>query len=151
MNQPSPDRLLERLKACLDRGEVWKAKELATSYVAICYDAELWVACGELFLRTEDRERAGRLLYFAGSKDPGHRDAIKLYLARSDVARLQRDFARIKNPESVPAEVGDGLRRAEKQAESSCDWGCWVAGITFTGIFGLAIWKAIELVKSWLE
>ncbi len=90
MPPPTPAALIERLERERSRGQSWRARELAQQYPTILYDRALWLLCGETLLETHDPERAGRLLFLAGSDERNHAEAISLYLARNEAHAIRR-------------------------------------------------------------
>lgn len=102
MSSPDPATLIERLARERARGRLWRARELAQQYPEQFYDRDLWRACGDALLESHDPERAGKLLFLAGSEDPAHRDAIELYLARDDKHRIGHHLRRLPGFEVPP-------------------------------------------------
>ena len=105
MSLPNPATLIQRLDHERSRGRLWRARELAQQYPRALYDPELWLRCGETFLEIHDPERAGRLLFLAGSRDPAHGAAIALYLARHDAHAIRRHLGRLPSLDVLPAET----------------------------------------------
>ena len=105
MSLPNPATLIQRLDHERSRGRLWRARELAQQYPRALYDPELWLRCGETFLEIHDPERAGRLLFLAGSRDPAHGEAIALYLARHDAHAIRRHLGRLPSLDVLPAET----------------------------------------------
>lgn len=114
MPPPNPATLIQRLEHERLQGRLWRARELAEQYPSALYDPELWRRCGEILLETHDPERAGRLLFFAGSSDEAHAEAIALYLARNDAHAVRRHMSDLPSldvlqPETRQTLAGRGI------------------------------------------
>ena len=159
MTQPTSQTLIERINRRVAGGELWKAKELAKTYAGILYDPQLWILCGTILLGCEDRWSAGRLLFFAGSTDKQHREAIDLYISRCGEGQLRSDIRKIDTREALPAGVvaelkARGLDAMEEQNHRNPP-GNRTSGLfdgalilVFLTILALGIWKAIVLLGA---
>ncbi len=158
MNETTPEILIARLEDQLERGQLWKAKELAGTYSGIMYDPVLWRACGEVLLRGEDRHRAGKLLFFAGSKDSAHREAVDLYLHRADPVSLQRDVYGLRGTVDLPDAVTDVFRewgvdptaRPVDRRRVTNDEGGWLLGCILPTVFLVVMAGGIYKVYEWV-
>jgi hypothetical protein len=109
MSRPDPTTLIQRLEREKSLGRLWRARELAQQYPGTVYDSELWRVCGQTLIDTHDLERAGRLLFFCGSRDPDHAAAIALYLDRTDANVIRRHTARLPSLDVLRPETRQAL------------------------------------------
>ena len=110
-------RTIERARAEIDRGRVWRAKEILQGSVrTLGYNLELYEEYGKLLLRMGDAPEAGRYLFLSGARKPEYHEAINLYLAKhgQSPARLFRSFpqkARLIVLATYPDTVENDLRQ----------------------------------------
>ena len=75
--------LYERVNAALQRGQVWRAKELLRGNIGSgSYDSPLYERYGRLLLDLGEAHEAGKYLFLSGRRRPEFHEAIKVYLSR---------------------------------------------------------------------
>ena len=75
--------LYERVDAAVQRGEVWRAKELLRGNIGSgSYDSPLYERYGRLLLNLGELVEAGKYLFLSGCRHPEFDEAIKVYLSR---------------------------------------------------------------------
>ena len=75
--------LYERVNAALQRGQVWRAKELLRGNIGSgSYDSPLYERYGRLLLDLGEAHEAGKYLFLSGRRRPEFDEAIKVYLSR---------------------------------------------------------------------
>ena len=80
--------LYERVDAAVQRGQVWRAKELLRGNIGSgSYDSPLYERYGRLLLDLGEAHEAGKHLFLSGRRCPEFDAAIKLYLSRHPEGR----------------------------------------------------------------
>ena len=75
--------LYERVDAAVQRGQVWRAKELLRGNIGSgSYDSPLYERYGRLLLDLGEFVEAGKYLFLSGCRHPEFDEAIKVYLSR---------------------------------------------------------------------
>ena len=75
--------LYERVDAAVQRGQVWRAKELLRGNIGSgSYDSPLYERYGRLLLDLGEAHEAGKYLFLSGRRRPEFDEAIKVYLSR---------------------------------------------------------------------
>ena len=75
--------LYERVDAAVQRGQVWRAKELLRGNIGSgSYDSPLYERYGRLLLDLGELVEAGKYLFLSGRRCPEFDEAIKVYLSR---------------------------------------------------------------------
>ena len=75
--------LYARVDAALQRGQVWRAKELLRGNIGSgSYDSPLYERYGRLLLELGELVEAGKYLFLSGRRCPEFDEAIKVYLSR---------------------------------------------------------------------
>ena len=75
--------LYERVNAAVQRGQVWRAKELLRGNIGSgSYDSPLYERYGQLLLDLGEAHEAGKYLFLSGRRRPEFDEAIKVYLSR---------------------------------------------------------------------
>ena len=75
--------LYERVNAAVQRGQVWRAKELLRGNIGSgSYDSPLYERYGRLLLNLGELVEAGKYLFLSGRRCPEFDEAIKVYLSR---------------------------------------------------------------------
>lgn len=73
----------DHVRAALDRGELWKAKEILQGRIGSNpYDPLLYEQYGAVLLEMRDLREGGKYLFLGGYWRPEYEPAIKLYLDR---------------------------------------------------------------------
>ena len=80
--------LYERVDAAVQRGQVWRAKELLRGNIGSgSYDSPLYERYGRLLLDLGEFVEAGKYLFLSGRQCPEFAEAIKVYLSRHPQGR----------------------------------------------------------------
>lgn len=104
----------DHVRAALDRGELWRAKEILQGRIGGGpYDPLLYEQYGAVLLEMRDLREAGKYLFLGGSWRPEYQQAIALYLDRHRSGRSllgtfparAREIPRDRFPETVRAEL----------------------------------------------
>ena len=102
--------LYERVNAAVQRGQVWRAKELLRGNIGSgSYDSPLYERYGRLLLDLGEAHEAGKYLFLSGRRRPEFDEAIKVYLSRHPQDRpevLYYSFpsaARFRQSDRLPA------------------------------------------------
>src|SRR5690349_2342122 len=108
-------RTIERARAEIDRGRLWRAKDILEGSIAnMGYNLELYEAYGVLLLQMGDLPKAGQFLFLSGARNPDYREAIRIYLARyKSPTHLFSSFprgARLIDISTYPPQVESDLR-----------------------------------------
>ena len=75
--------LYEKVDAAVQRGQVWRAKELLRGNIGSgSYDSPLYERYGRLLLDLGEFVEAGKYLFLSGCRRPEFDEAIKVYLSR---------------------------------------------------------------------
>ena len=75
--------LYERVDTAVQRGQVWRAKELLRGNIGSgSYDSLLYERYGQLLLDLGEFVEAGKYLFLSGHRCPEFAEAIKVYLSR---------------------------------------------------------------------
>ena len=75
--------LYERVDTAVQRGQVWRAKELLRGNIGSgSYDSPLYERYGRLLLDLGEFVEAGKYLFLSGCRRPEFDEAIKVYLSR---------------------------------------------------------------------
>lgn len=161
-------RTIERARAEIDRGRLWRAKEILQGSIrTLGYNLELYEEYGKLLLRMGDLPEAGRFLFLSGRRRPEYDEPIQLYLAKcgQSPARLFRSFpqkARLIVLATYPDTVENDLRqrgfpnnlslfptaRISRSYESGPSPFRWLGIIVFI-LFGLVVLVLIGL--GWIK
>jgi len=76
-------RTIEKARAELERGRVWRAKELLQGSLGnFGYNLELYEEYGKVLLRMGDLPAAGKFLFLSGARKSEYEEAIGIYLTR---------------------------------------------------------------------
>jgi hypothetical protein len=110
-------KTIDRAKAEIERGRLWRAKDLLSGSLAnYPYDPQLYFAYGDLLLRMGDLREAGKFLFLSGLGEANHTEAIDIFLGQfqsSTKKQLYSSFpsrARLATLSEYPATVADALR-----------------------------------------
>ncbi|HJX27714.1 MAG TPA: hypothetical protein VJ885_07345 [Thermoanaerobaculia bacterium] len=104
----------DHVRAALDRGELWRAKEILQGRIGGGpYDPLLYEQYGAVLLEMRDLREAGKYLFLGGSWRPEYQPAIALFLDRHRGGRSllgtfparSREIPRDRFPEPVRAEL----------------------------------------------
>ena len=80
---PDGETLYDRVDKAIERGEVWRAKEILRGNIRLRgYDVELYERYGRLLLDIGEISEAGKYLFLSGRQSQEYEDAISLYLTR---------------------------------------------------------------------
>lgn len=80
---PDRETLYDRVDRAIQRGEVWRAKEILRGNIRLRgYDVELYERYGRLLLDIGEVPEAGKYLFLSGQRSPEYEEAISVYLAR---------------------------------------------------------------------
>ena len=166
----SRQKTLERARAALNEGTLWRAKEILQGNISSHgYDPEIFECYGQVLLQMGDTIEAGKYLFLSGFQHPEYHDAIERYLGRFDntsVTDLRANFPRAirrMKPVKLPTVVIERLRKrglsedqirdaTEKKAgESSWDEKLIIGGCLFIFIILLVIIViGLRTIASWL-
>jgi len=108
-------RTIERAQAEIDRGRLWRAKDILEGSIAnVGYNLELYEAYGVLLLQMGDLPKAGQFLFLSGARSPHYHEAIRIYLGRyKSPSHLYSSFprgARLIDISTYPPQVESDLR-----------------------------------------
>lgn len=104
----------DHVRAALDRGELWRAKEILQGRIGGGpYDPLLYEQYGAVLLEMRDLQEAGKYLFLSGNRRPEYEPAIRLFLDRHRGGRSllgtfparARELPRDRFPEPVRAEL----------------------------------------------
>lgn len=110
-------RTIERARAEIERGRLWRAKEtLEGSLGNFGYNLELYEEYGKVLLQMGDLPLAGKFLFLSGARKPEYDAAIGIYLTRHKgrPSQLFSTFprkARLIVLSTYPKAVADDLRQ----------------------------------------
>ena len=80
--------LYQRVDEAVQRGEVWRAKEILRGNIASgSYDSELYERYGMLLMELGELVEAGKYLFLSGRRSPEYARAIEVYLSRHPANR----------------------------------------------------------------
>ena len=80
---PDEETLYDRVDEAIQRGEVWRAKEILRGNIRLRrYDADLFERYGRLLLDIGEMVEAGKYLFLSGRRSPEYEQAISVYLER---------------------------------------------------------------------
>ncbi len=165
-------KTLERARAALEEGTLWRAKEILQGNISSHgYDPEIFECYGQVLLRMGDDIEAGKYLFLSGVRDKEYLDAINKYLKRfknTSIADLHSNFPssiRRIQLEELPPVVFECLREKgfkdqqisdalEEKSATESGWddkyiflgGCLLFFIVTLVIFGIGL----KTVFSWL-
>ncbi len=75
--------LYQRVDEAVQRGEVWRAKEILRGNIASgSYDSQLYERYGLLLMELGELVEAGKYLFLSGRRSPEYAQAIDVYLSR---------------------------------------------------------------------
>ena len=75
--------LYQRVDEAVQRGEVWRAKEILRGNIASgSYDSQLYERYGLLLTELGELVEAGKYLFLSGRRSPEYERAIEVYLSR---------------------------------------------------------------------
>ena len=75
--------LYQRVDEAVQRGEVWRAKEILRGNIASgSYDSDLYERYGRLLVDLGELVEAGKYLFLSGRRSPEYARAIDVYLSR---------------------------------------------------------------------
>lgn len=109
-----PSRTFARAESALNRGEIWRAKEILQGTLASQpYHPELYEWYGRVLLEMGDLLDAGKYLFLSGRRDAAYEAPITLFLDRfrdRDAGELVRVLpARARDVDRLPPEVVEEL------------------------------------------
>jgi hypothetical protein len=82
----------------LEKGNIWRAKEILRSIIKLRYDTNIYLAYGKILYDVQDYYEAGKYLFISGQdKDGKYAKAIHIFLERhkcSDINQLISLFPR---------------------------------------------------------
>ncbi len=131
-------KLYERVDEAVQRGEMWRAKEILRGSIrSRGYDTELYERYGRLLLDLQETLEAGKYLLLSGMRRPEYEAAIDLYLSRIRVDTLYYSFprsARLPQISDYPDAVRSDLARVGLQPpmkivqepDEGMSMGCWM-------------------------
>ena len=97
--------LYERVNAAVQRGQVWRAKELLRGNIGSgSYDSPLYERYGQLLLDLGEAHEAGKYLFLSGRRRPEFDEAIKVYLSRHPQDRPEVLYYSISLGGSLPTD-----------------------------------------------
>ena len=105
------ETLYDRVDQAIQRGEVWRAKEILRGNVRLRgYDVDLYQRYGRLLLDVGEISEAGKYLFLSGRRATEYEDAISVYLTRHipNPEHMYFSFpraARLNDIEEYPEEV----------------------------------------------
>ncbi len=80
---PDGETLYDRVDDAIQRGEVWRAKEILRGNIRLRgYDVVLYEQYGKLLLAIGEMSEAGKYLFLSGRRSPEYEQAISVYLER---------------------------------------------------------------------
>ena len=80
---PDGETLYDRVDHAIQRGEVWRAKEILRGNIRVRgYDVDLYERYGKLLLDIGEMSEAGKYLFLSGRRLPEYEETISVYLAR---------------------------------------------------------------------
>lgn len=80
--------LYQRVDEAIQRGEMWRAKEILRGNIASgSYDSDLYERYGLLLIELGELVEAGKYLFLSGRRSPEYARAIEVYLARHPADR----------------------------------------------------------------
>ena len=80
---PDGATLYDRVDRAIERGEIWRAKEILRGNVRIRgYDFDLYERYGRLLLDIGETSEAGKYLFLSGRRLPQYEEAVEVYLER---------------------------------------------------------------------
>ncbi len=80
--------LYQRVDEVVQRGEVWRAKEILRGNIASgSYDSQLYERYGILLMEMGELVEAGKYLFLSGRRRPEYDEAIGVYLSRHPANR----------------------------------------------------------------
>ena len=75
--------LYQRVDEAVEKGEVWRAKEILRGNIASgSYDSQLYERYGMLLMELGELVEAGKYLFLSGRRSPEYARAIEVYLSR---------------------------------------------------------------------
>lgn len=164
---PDPERLLERAAANVEAGESWRAKNRLRHYLAsLPFDRRYALLLGELELAAGEVPTAGRWLWGADSKDPGHQELIGRFLERHPEGdalwralpgSLRRGIGGCSIPDPLATElrqrgVDPVTRQTQKRTEESrwLRWGCSLLVLVCVVAMVLGFGQLVKALVRWL-
>lgn len=108
---PDGETLYDRVDDAIQRGEVWRAKEILRGNIRLRgYDVVLYEQYGKLLLEIGEMSEAGKYLFLSGRRSPEYEQAISVYLERHMPNPEQMYFsfpraARLNDIDEYPEEV----------------------------------------------
>ena len=80
---PDGETLYDRVDRAIQRGEVWRAKEILRGNIRVRgYDVDLYERYGRLLLDIGEMSEAGKYLFLSGRRSPEYEETVSVYLAR---------------------------------------------------------------------
>ena len=80
---PDGETLYDRVDRAIQRGEVWRAKEILRGNIRVRgYDVDLYERYGRLLLDIGEMSEAGKYLFLSGRRSAEYEKATSLYLER---------------------------------------------------------------------
>lgn len=111
------NRILDKAKGEIEKGNLWRAKEILQGAVrSESYDVQLFEMMGIVFLRMGDLPEAGRFLFLAGVRNPEYLEPIEIFLSKHrrkephDFVNLLPRSARLRTMSDYPNEVAQVFR-----------------------------------------
>ena len=108
---PDGETLYDRVDHAIQRGEVWRAKEILRGNIRLRgYDVDLYERYGKLLLDIGEMSEAGKYLFLSGRRSAEYVKATSLYLERhvSNPEHMYFSFpraARLNDIDEYPEEV----------------------------------------------
>ncbi len=80
---PGGETLYDRVDDAIQRGEVWRAKEILRGNIRLRgYDVDLYERYGRLLLEIGEMVEAGKYFFLSGRRSPEYEQTISMYLER---------------------------------------------------------------------
>ena len=86
----------QKWKIELEKGNVWRAKEILRSYIGSIYDPEIYFEYGKILYDVKDYYEAGKYLFVSGADREGkYKDAIDVFLNREQNADKRQFLSKL--------------------------------------------------------
>lgn len=113
--QWDPERTFQKAEAAVERGDLWRAKEILQGTLASQpYHPALYERYGRVLLAMRDLLNAGKYLFLSGRRDPAYDESIAIFLNRfrdRDAGELVRALpSRARDLSRLPTIVADELQ-----------------------------------------
>ena len=114
---PDGETLYDRVDRAIQRGEVWRAKEILRGNIRVRgYDVDLYEQYGRLLLDIGEMSEAGKYLFLSGRRSAEYEKATSLYLERHvpNPEHMYFSFpraARLNDIDEYPEEVRRTLEK----------------------------------------